>query len=149
MKHLFFYFFLCAGSLVKAQEISPPPITASTSQTKSIIIDEIITVTDFENYFNEYCKRKIDQKAKEDSWDKNKTNKTIQSVDFKFYRPSIYNAFAFDNEENLKEILELFKKVNTNRQHSMSKLFPFDALMQYNLEGYVQMVIDGKYIEKK
>ncbi len=149
MKHLFFYFFLCAVSLVKAQEISPPAITASNSHTKSIIIDEIIKVTDFENYFNEYCKRKINQKAKEDSWDKNKTNKTIQSVDFKFYQPSIYNAFAFDDEENLKEILELFKKVNTNRQHSMSKLFPFDALMQYNLEGYVQMVIDGKYIEKK
>ncbi|MGE8431247.1 MULTISPECIES: hypothetical protein [Chryseobacterium] len=149
MKHLFFYFFLCTVSLFKAQEISPPSIAASNSNTKSIIIDEIIKVTDFEKYFNEYCKRKINQKAKENSWDKNKTDKTIQSVDFKFYSPSIYNAFTFDSEENLKEILELFKKVNTNRQHSMSKLFPFDALMQYNLEGYVQMVIDGKYIEKK
>ncbi|KQM30434.1 hypothetical protein [Chryseobacterium sp. Leaf201] len=147
MKHLFFYFFLCAASLFEAQETIPPPIKASSSHTKSIIIDKIIIATDFENYFTEYCKRKINQKANEDSWDKNKTNKIIQSVNFKFYKPSIYNAFAFDSEENLKEIFELFKKINTNRQHSMSKLFPFDALLQYNLEGYVKMVIDGKYIE--
>ncbi|MGH1518678.1 hypothetical protein [Chryseobacterium sp. JK1] len=146
MKKLFFYFLLCLVSLVHAQEVSPPSIKPS--NTNAVIVDEIIKITDFENYFTEYCKRKINQKAKEGAWEKNKTNRIIQSVNFKYYKPSIYNAFAFDTEENLKETLELFKRLNENRQHSMSKIFPFDALLQYNLEGYVQMVIDGKYIEK-
>lgn len=146
MKYLLISFLLCATFLSKAQELNPPPIQSSGSNTKSGIIDKIIAATDFEQYFTQYCKQKINQKAKEDSWDRDKTNKVIQSIDFKFYKPSIYNAFAFDSEENLIEMLELFKKLNVNRQHSMSKLFPFDALMQYNLEGYVRMVIDGKYV---
>jgi len=147
MKQAFIFFVLFTFSLSKAQDlISPPPTVANTVKNQSII-DEIIKVTEFENYFNQYCERKIKLEANKARWDDNTTEKVIRSVNFKFYKSSIYNAFAFDSEKNLKDILELFKNVNKNRQHSMSKLFPFDALLQYNLEGYLQMVIDGKYIE--
>lgn len=146
MKQIFLLFVLCAFSLFKAQDLTSPPATVSNTIKNNSIIDEIIKVTEFENYFVQYCERKIKMEATKAVWDEKKTSKIIKSINFKFYRSSIYNAFAFDSEKDLKDILELFKKVNQNRQNSMSKLFPFDALLQYNLEGYVQMVIDGKYI---
>ncbi|MDY0931653.1 hypothetical protein [Chryseobacterium sp. CFBP8996] len=147
MKQIFLFFVLCTFSLFKAQDLTSPPPTVSNTIKNNRIIDEIIKVTEFENYFVQYCERKIKMEATKAVWDEKKTKRIIQSVNFKFYKPSIYNAFSFDSEKNLTDILELFKKVNQNRDHSMSKLFPFDALLQYNLEGYVQMVIDEKYIE--
>lgn len=147
MKQTFLFFVLCSFSLFEAQELASPPPTVSNTIKNNHIIDEIIKVTEFEKYFIQYCETKIKMEATKAAWDEKKTNRIIQSVNFKFYKPSIYNAFSFDSEKNLTDILELFKKVNQNRDYSMSKIFPFDALLQYNLEGYLQMVIDEKYVE--
>jgi hypothetical protein len=130
-------------SFIWAQEVSPPS-TSQPSVNKKIHIDELIKITEFENYFNDYCKRKIEEIAKKKNWDDEKKQKVVNSINFNFYKNSIYNAFSFDSEENLKSIVELFKKINKDRNYSMSKLFPFDALMQYNLEGYIETVIDEK-----
>ncbi|MBT2620148.1 MULTISPECIES: hypothetical protein [Chryseobacterium] len=147
MKKTLLTFSLLMASFLFSQDVNPPTVNKPSANNK-ILVDQLIESTDFENYFMAYCKRKIEQAAKNKNWDNSKKQKIISSVDFKLYKDTIYNAFSFDSDEDLKSMVDLFKKINKDRNYSMSKLFPFDALMQYNLEGYVETVIDEKYIKQ-
>ncbi|KFF09929.1 hypothetical protein IW15_22015 [Chryseobacterium soli] len=109
-----------------------------------ILIDKLIKVTDFEDYFNNYCKKKIEQTAKENNWDDKKKQEIVNSVNFERFNATIYNAFARDSKENLEDMIVLFRKLNENHNSSMIKLIPINAMIQYSLEGFVERLVEEK-----
>lgn len=144
MKNILLLLTFFATSFTFAQ--APPPPSMPTEDNK-ILIDELIKVTEFENYFNSYCKDKIEQAAKEKNWDDKKKQEIIESIDFKrFATNTIYNNFARNTKEDLEEIISLIKKLNQKRNLSSTKLIVSNLLMQNNLEGYVKALLKGDYV---
>lgn len=142
MKNILYILFFCISSVLFAQ--SPPPPSIPTVDNK-ILIDELITVTEFENYFNNYCKSKVEQTAKENNWDDKKKQEIINSIKFKYFADTIYNAFASDSVKNLQLTIRLFTELNATRS-TMTKLVPINPMIQYNIEGFVKSLLQGKYI---
>ncbi|WP_131368609.1 hypothetical protein [Chryseobacterium soli] len=142
MKKIIVFFSLFAISLCSAQ-VAPPPPSMPTNENK-ILIDKLIKVTDFEDYFNNYCKKKIEQTAKENNWDDKKKQEIVNSVNFERFNATIYNAFARDSKENLEDMIVLFRKLNENHNSSMIKLIPINAMIQYSLEGFVERLVEEK-----
>lgn len=147
MKNIFFTITLFISSLAFSQELDPPTI-AMPSEANKILIDELIRVTEFENYFTNYCKNKIEQAAKEKRWSEKKKQETIRSIDFKYFKDSIYNTFASDSMEDLNKIIFLFKDLNSKRNEGILKIIPINEMMQLNLDGFVKSVIEEKYLSK-
>ena len=135
MKRILIFLFLFVIHFSFAQ-ISPPAPSMPTESDR-ILIDELIKVSELENYFNNYCKYKIDQKAKEFNWSEQKREKVIESVNFEEYTNTIYNVFALNTKEDLENIIELIKKLNKKRNLPSSKLIITNLMMQKNLDGYI------------
>ena len=146
MKQIFFLLAFCVSSFAIAQ--APPPPSIPPADNK-VLIDELIRVTEFENYFNNYCKTKVEQTAKENNWDEKKKQEIIESIKFKYFYHSIYNAFASENKETLNNAIALFKNINNKKSDSFLKFVPINPMMQYNLEGFTSSLIKGNYIISK
>lgn len=137
-------FFVTSFTLAQA-----PPLPSMPTDDNKILIDELIKVTEFESYFNNYCKNKIDQAAKENNWDDKKRQEIIRSINFeRFETNTIYNNFARNTKEDLEETISLIKKLNQKRNLSSTKLIISNLIMQNNLEGYVKALLKGDYIKK-
>lgn len=134
-------FFVTSFALAQA----PPPPSMPTEHNK-ILINELIKVTDFENYFNNYCKNKVEQTAKENNWDYKKKQEIIKSIRFNEFTDNIYNNFARNTKEDLEEIITLIKKLNQKRNLSSTKLIVSNLMIQNNLEGYVKSLLRGDYL---
>lgn len=145
MKNIFFILVFCISSLAIAQELAPPPPAEPTIENK-ILIDELIKITEYEKYFYDYCKNKVEQTAKENNWDEKKKNKIIESIKFKYFNYSIHNAFALDSKESLNNAIILFKNLNSVRNETILKIIPINAMMQRNLDGFVESLLQEKYI---
>ncbi len=145
MKNILIFFSILTISLVSGQ-LPPPPPSMPTAD-KAILIDELIKVTKFENYFNSYCKNKVEQKAKENNWDEKKKQEIIKSIRFEtFAKNTIYNVFSRNTKEDLEETIILLKKLNQKRNLSSTKLIVSNLIMQENLEGYVKTLLNGDYL---
>ncbi|WP_426279160.1 hypothetical protein ACN9MN_08020 [Chryseobacterium sp. S-02] len=134
-------FFVTSFALAQA----PPPPSMPTEDNK-ILIDELIKVTEFENYFNNYCKNKVEQTTKENNWDDKKKQEIIKSIRFSEFTDNIYNNFARNTKEDLEEIIILIKKLNQKRNLSSTKLIISNLMIQNNLEGYVKSLLRGDYL---
>lgn len=146
MKNILFILTFFISSFALAQ--APPPPSMPTKENE-VLINELIRVTEFENYFTGYCKNKIDQAAKENNWDDKKRQEIIKSINFeRFATNTIYNNFARNTKEDLEEIVSLIKKLNQKRNLSSTKLIISNLIMQNNLEGYVKTLLKGDYIKK-
>jgi hypothetical protein len=124
---------------------APPPPSMPTDDNK-VLIDELIKVTEFENYFTEYCKNKIEQSAKDNNWDDKKKQEIIKSIDFSIFTDTIYNNFTRNTKEDLEETIALLQKINKNRNLSSTKFIVTNLMMQNNLEGYVKALLRGDYL---
>lgn len=145
MKNILIFFSVLTISLVSGQ-LPPPPPSMPTADN-AILIDELIKVTEFENYFNSYCKNKVEQKAKENNWDEKKKQEIIKSIRFEsFAKNTIYNVFSRNTKEDLEETIILLKKLNQKRNLSSTKLIVSNLIMQENLEGYVKTLLNGDYL---
>lgn len=134
-------FFVASFALAQA----PPPPSMPTEDNK-ILIDELIKVTEFENYFNSYCKNKVEQTAKENNWDDKKKQEIMKSIYFSQFTDTIYNNFARNTKEDLKSIINVFKILNDKENLASTKFIITNSLMQKNLEGYVKALLRGDYI---
>ncbi|ALR30731.1 hypothetical protein ATE47_09410 [Chryseobacterium sp. IHB B 17019] len=134
-------FFVASFALAQA----PPPPSMPTEDNK-ILIDELIKVTEFENYFNSYCKNKVEQTAKENNWDDKKKQEIMKSIHFSQFTDTIYNNFARNTKEDLKSIINVFKILNDKENLASTKFIITNSLMQKNLEGYVKALLRGDYI---
>ncbi|MFS4431772.1 hypothetical protein [Chryseobacterium sp. S90] len=147
MKKIIVLFSLCSISIIFAQ-VGPPPPSMPTKENE-VLINELIKVTEFENYFYSYCKNKVEQVAKENNWDDKKKQEIIKSINFeRFKTNTIYNNFARNTKEDLEEAITLLKKLNQKRNLSSTKLVVSNLMMQSNLEGYVKTLLRGDYISK-
>ncbi len=144
MKNILLLLSFFVTSLAFAQ--APPPPATPTADNQ-ILIDELIKVTEFENYFTSYCKNKVDQTAKENNWDDQKKQDIIKSINFKeFATNTIYNNFARNTKEDLEETIRLMKKLNQKRNLFSTKLIVSNFMIQNSLEGYVKSLIQGNYL---
>ncbi|MDO3427293.1 hypothetical protein QWT87_20645 [Chryseobacterium sp. APV1] len=143
MKNILLLLTFFISSVAFAQ--APPPPSMPTAD-KQILIDELIKVTEFENYFNSYCKNKVEQTAKENNWDDKKKQEIIKSIHFSQFTDTIYNNFARNTKEDLEETISLIKKLNQKRNLSSTKLIVSNFMIQNNLEGYVRSLLRGDYI---
>ncbi len=146
MKNIVLLLTFFIASLTFAQTAPPPP-SMPTADNK-ILIDELIKVTEFENYFTNYCKNKVEQAAKESNWDDKKKQELINSINFGSFTNTIYNVFARNTKEDLEDTISLLKKLNQKRNLISSKLVVSNLMMQNNLEGYVKSLLKGNYIIK-
>lgn len=145
MKNILFFFSILTTSLVSGQ-LPPPPPSMPTADN-AILIDELIKVTEFESYFNSYCKNKIEQKAKENNWDEKKKQEIIKSIRFEnFAKNTIYNNFARTSEKDLKSIIQIFTILNKKENLASTKFIITNSLIQENLEGYVKTLLNGDYL---
>ncbi|MBL3548688.1 hypothetical protein [Chryseobacterium sp. KMC2] len=142
MKNILIFFSLFTISFSSAQ-IGPPPPSMPTKENE-VLINELIKVTEFENYFNSYCKSRIELEAKNKNWDENKRNRIINSINYEKFTNTIYNVFSRDSKGELEEIITLFKKLNKKRNLLSTKLIISNLLMQENLEGYVETLLSEK-----
>lgn len=143
MKNILFIFSLFITVWVTAQEVAPPSPAEPTTENKAII-DDLIKVVDFESYFYNYCKNKIEWTAKENNWDEKKKKEILNNIDFKRFNSTIYNAFARDSKKDLEDMILLFRRLNKNHNSSMIKLMPMSAMIQYSLENFVERLIERK-----
>jgi len=145
MKKIIVLFSLFSISLLSAQVGPPPP--SMPSKENEVLINELIKVTEFENYFYSYCKNKVEQTAKENNWDDKKKQDIIKSIRFEgFATNTIYNNFARNTKEDLEETISLIKKLNQKRNLSSTKLIVSNLMIQNNLEGYVKSLLKGDYL---
>ncbi|ASW74631.1 hypothetical protein IQ37_04470 [Chryseobacterium piperi] len=142
MKKIILSSLLLTASFTLAQELDPPPPATPTVENK-IFIDELIKVTNFEKYFYNYCKNKIEQTAKENNWDEKKKQEIIKSIHFEQFNNTIYNTFALYSKEELMNITGLFKSLNNK---SYPQLVPMSYVIQHNLEGFVIDLAQGDYL---
>lgn len=108
MKNILVIISLFVASFAFAQVALPPP--SMPTKENEVLINELIKVTEFENYFHSYCKNKVEQAAKENNWDDKKKLEIIKSINFeRFKTNTIYNNFARNTKEDLEETIALLK----------------------------------------
>lgn len=144
MKNIILIISLFVTSFLSAQELLPPPPPAEPTKDNKVLIDELIRVTDFENYVYNYCKNRVEQAAKENNWDEKKKQEIITSIYFDQFKNTIYNTFALFSKDELQDLTKLFKKLDTNKRNL--KLVPMSDAIQQNLEGFAKNIAQGEYI---
>ena len=98
---LVFIFFL---NIAVFGQTNPPPM-AMPKDSNTILVDKIIEMTNHEQYFIDYCSKKVKTYAKENSWSPEKTNEILGSIKFKYYNSTIYNSYAFYSTDQLRKLL--------------------------------------------
>lgn len=143
MKNIVFILSLFITPFLSAQEASPPlPVTPTTENR--ILIDELIKVTGYEKYVNDYCIDKISQAAQDNNWDEKKKQEITKSIHFEQFTDIIYNTFALYSKEELQNLIKAFERINQNKQSI--KLIPISDTIQHNLEGFATDLIKGDYL---
>ncbi|MFV0210130.1 hypothetical protein OBK13_13165 [Empedobacter falsenii] len=144
MKKLF-YLFLVLISINTYSQQNPPPVAKPTSDNK-VLIDELIKVTEYENFFKQYCLMKIRRVSYTEKWTEEYKKDVIESIKFKYYIDTIYNAFSFTDKNDLLKMINFYRDVNKNAKHH--KYVITNEMMANNLEGFADSLVKGKYIVK-
>ena len=142
----FFTLALLLATTIFAQQ-NPPPM-ALPKDSSIIIVDKIIEATKHEKYFTDYCTKKVKTYASENNWSSEKTIQTLESIRFKYYNSTIYNSYAFYSLDQLNILLEAITVFNENPKNNLTMILT-NAMMQSNLDLFVDGVIKGKYVMVK
>ena len=142
----FFLFTLPLSSTTYCQ--GPPPAMAMPSDNNRLLIDSIISVTNHEKYFTDYCTKHILAYAKENTWSPEKTNEITNSIKFKYYSSTIYNAYANYSTSQLKTLLDAMTLMSETTDKWQNFILTND-MMQSNLDLHVSSLIQGKYVTTK
>jgi hypothetical protein len=145
-KQIIIFLFLFVSFLKVSGQIAPPPVAMPTD-SNTLLIDKIIQVTNHEQYFAEYCSKRILVYAKENNWPQEKTDEILKSAKFKYYSSTIYNSYAFYSASQLTKLIDILSDFSrTTRPNQMFILT--NQMMQSNLDLFVKTVIEGKYVVK-
>ncbi|WP_288435439.1 hypothetical protein [Chryseobacterium culicis] len=149
MKKYLFIMTFCISSFVLAQEFTPPPPPKiEITPDKKVLVDELIKVTNFENYVYNYCKSIILQYAQQNKWDDDKTQQILENSNFKYFNQMFYYTFKDDSKENLKDLVKSFKQINQKRKPD-EFLIPNDFQIQKDLIQFTINVMQGQYLLNK
>lgn len=126
------FFFIGINSF--AQD-SPPPMLLPTAENKKLIV-ELMKVTDYENYFINYCMQHIETIGSKRGMSAEKILACKNKVNWKdFFDFTICNQFAIYTSEELLEMIKLCKKLNAREYFGV---FFSSESMQSNLELEVE-----------
>jgi hypothetical protein len=143
MKNILFALAFCISSLAIAQ--APPPPQIDIASDKKILIDQLIKTTGFETYVTDYCIDVIQQVAQSNNWDSQKKEDILNS-NFKFFNRSLYYYFINTPNQDLKNLIEAYEKINLSNSSQKEKiLIPFNTQMRKDLEHFIMEVLTGKY----
>jgi hypothetical protein len=145
-KQTVIFLFLITSFYKVSAQVAPPP-AAMPTENNAILIDKIIQVTNHEQYFTDYCSKKILAYAKENNWTKERTDEILNSAKFKYYNETIYNSYAFYSTSQLTKLLEVLTDLSKTVRPSQMFILT-NQMMQSNLDLFVKTVIEGKYVVK-
>ena len=140
-------FSLLFSCLTVIGQTNPPPMGMPKENNK-MLIDKIVSATEHEKYFIDYCTKKIKNYATENNWTSEKKEQILESINFKYYNYTIYNSYAFYSSDQLKKILEAIIILNKDPKNKLTMILT-NSMMQSNLELFVDSVIKGKYVTTK
>jgi len=141
---IFSLLFSCLTTIGQTNSIS----LGMPKENNKILIDKIISATEHEKYFIDYCTKKVKNYAIENNWTSEKTTQILESINFKYYNNTIYNSYAFYSSDQLKKILDAVVILNENPKNKLTMILT-NSMMQNNLELFVDGIIKGKYITTK
>jgi hypothetical protein len=149
MKQIFFILAFCVSSFAIAQELAPPPPPQiEIIADKKVLVDELIKVTNFENYVYNYCKSIILQYAQQNKWNDEKTQEILKNSNFKYFNQMLYYTFKDDSKENLKDLIKSFRQINQKRNPDQF-LIPNDFQIQKDLIQFTINVMQGQFLLNK
>lgn len=149
MKNILLLLTFFVTSFTLAQEFtSPPPPKIEIATDKKVLVDELIKVTNFENYVYNYCKSIISQYAQQDKWEDSKTQQILENSNFKYFNQMLYYTFKDDSKEDLKNLIKSFKQINQKRTPDQF-LIPNDFQIQKDLIQFTINVMQGQYLLNK
>lgn len=133
---IFFFFFLVPFSS-KSQSA---PAAAMPNDESKILIDSLMKITRYKEYFQSYCDRQIDNAAKQNNWNEDVVRRKKLSVSFNDFKEyTIYNWFSSLKKEDLESLITLFQKLNTNKY---SAFLVTHSGIQSNLELFVTRYLE-------
>lgn len=142
-------FLLLAIAVIAFTDISgqvAPPAMAMPSDENRLLIDKIIETTDHEQYFIEYCTKRVTAYGRAKNWSQDKTLEILKGIKFQHYNSTIYNSYASFNTSQLTKLLETL----TMLKQTVKDGFDFvltNGMMQSNLDLFIKSLIEGKYVE--
>ncbi|AZA99978.1 hypothetical protein EG359_10275 [Chryseobacterium joostei] len=149
MKNILLLLTFFVTSFTFAQEFTPPPPPKiEIAADKKVLVDELIKVTNFENYVYNYCKSIISQYAQQNKWDDSKTQQILENSNFKYFNQMLYYTFKDDSKEDLKDLIKSFKQINQKRKPDQF-LIPNNFQIQKDLIEFTINVMQGQYILSK
>jgi hypothetical protein len=114
----------------------PPPEVAAPMKENIVLIDQLMEVSGYGNFFREYCNLKIDDAAISKKWKQETIDKRKLEVSFdEFKRHTIYNAFSFIPEKQLKQLIILSTDLAKQKPNTF---FITNTMIQSNLESFVK-----------
>ena len=98
--------------ICKCQNLPPPP-ALPTIENKALI-EKIIKITRYEDYFYNKCIKRIKDYGLNNAWDSVKINIIIKSINFEDFNSAIFNFFARNTKNELESIFKIFMSLNEN-----------------------------------
>jgi len=137
MKPFLIAFILLLTSL--SSKAQSAPAVAMPDQGNKILIDSLMKVTKYKDYFQSYCDRQIDHAAKQNSWDEDLIRKRKLSVSFNDFKEyTVYNWFSSLKKEDLINLITVFQKLNAGKY---STFLVTHSGIQSNLELFVEQYL--------
>jgi len=123
----------------------PPPIAEPTDENK-VLIDQLIEVSRYKEYFQMVCIHKINEASKKENWSAEKKAEIIKSINFKHFDFTIYNSFAHDSKEELQAKIKAAEQVQKKGENNLNHAPISNFIMEKNLESYLGSLIKGVYV---
>jgi len=142
---IFIHFFSIGFTQISQLPVSSPPPESMPNKKQAVLIDSIIEIAGYKENFISYCTLKVKEGAYQNKWDSSKTNKILRSIDFKYYKTTIYNNYSFYSENELKKIIEALSILNKKFDRGEKSLIT-NEMLQNNLYLIAEGIVEGKYI---
>lgn len=115
------------------------PIAEMPNTESRILIDSLMKITKYKDYFQSYCDKQIDNAAIPNNWDEDVVRKKKISVSFNDFKEyTVYNWFSSLKKEDLIDLITIFQKINTGKY---STFLATHSGIQSNLELFVKQYL--------
>lgn len=147
MRYIVSLLFVVFSSLAHAQTFPPPPAMANSSQRK--LIDEFIEASHYKEALVNYAKGYLELKMFNYSVDppkelltKEQAHSIIKNFDFDDFKISLYSAFSFISEKDLKELIKFYKGIGGQLTQNNSVLL-MDPNIDLNIKNQMDYAIEN------
>lgn len=137
-------FLLCGyNANTCAAQSEPPPAMAMPSDENKSLVDTIILLTQYEQYFYKQCVGAVDGIAERKRWTPQKIAQIKVSIRFEYFNHTIYNLFGTYKKD---ELLALIKKYKADPFCLRNNAILDSWMVQSNLNVFMEALVEGKYV---